>query len=189
MASRLEDLDLPEGRPDRAGASRGAGATRGRPQAALGGQEPVRLLGDARQMRTWWRSCATAGGSRRWPRSPRRRASAPGATVRSSQWKATPTPDFVGWSLPPSHRSPPTALRPFMREVINGLVDKVDRSPGRCDLVADVCEPYPIPIICELLGAPGRLEAVLQPGDRHLPHLQRRLLNELRPSIERASSS
>ncbi len=26
---------------------------------------------------------------------------------------------------------------------------------GRCDLVADICEPYPIPIICELLGAPS----------------------------------
>jgi cytochrome P450 len=44
-------------------------------------------------------------------------------------------------------------LRPFMREVIDGLVDEV-AAQGRCDLVADVCEPYPIPIICELLGAP-----------------------------------
>ena len=44
-------------------------------------------------------------------------------------------------------------LRPFMREVVNGLVDQV-APQGRCDLVADVCEPYPIPIICELLGAP-----------------------------------
>jgi cytochrome P450 len=44
-------------------------------------------------------------------------------------------------------------LRPFMREVVNGLVDKVAAS-GRCELVEDVCEPYPIPIICELLGAP-----------------------------------
>src|SRR5207249_1502918 len=44
-------------------------------------------------------------------------------------------------------------LRPFMREVVGGLVDAVAAS-GRCELVADVCEPYPIPIICELLGAP-----------------------------------
>jgi cytochrome P450 len=44
-------------------------------------------------------------------------------------------------------------LRPFMREVIGGLVDAVAAS-GRCELVEDVCEPYPIPIICELLGAP-----------------------------------
>jgi cytochrome P450 len=44
-------------------------------------------------------------------------------------------------------------LRPFMREVINGLVDEV-AAAGRADFTADVCEPYPIPIICELLGAP-----------------------------------
>jgi cytochrome P450 len=44
-------------------------------------------------------------------------------------------------------------LRPFMREVINGLVDKIV-DDGRCELVEDICEPYPIPIICELLGAP-----------------------------------
>ena len=44
-------------------------------------------------------------------------------------------------------------LRPFMRQVIGELLDGiVDR--GECDFVADVCDPYPIPIICELLGAP-----------------------------------
>jgi cytochrome P450 len=44
-------------------------------------------------------------------------------------------------------------LRPFMREVINGLLDKFTPA-GSCELVEDLCEPYPIPIICELLGAP-----------------------------------
>ena len=44
-------------------------------------------------------------------------------------------------------------LRPFMREVVNGLVDSF-AARGSCELVEDVCEPYPIPIICELLGAP-----------------------------------
>ncbi len=44
-------------------------------------------------------------------------------------------------------------LRPFMRQVVDGLVDGFVVN-GRCDLVADLCEPYPIPIICELLGAP-----------------------------------
>src|SRR3989442_9486848 len=44
-------------------------------------------------------------------------------------------------------------LRPFMREVVNGLVDKVGQE-GRCEFVTDICDPYPIPIICELLGAP-----------------------------------
>ena len=45
-------------------------------------------------------------------------------------------------------------LRPFMRSVVERLVDAVTDA-GRCELVADVCEPYPIPIICELLGAPA----------------------------------
>lgn len=44
-------------------------------------------------------------------------------------------------------------LRPFMRDVINGLVDPV-AAAGRADIAVDICEPYPIPIICELLGAP-----------------------------------
>ncbi|MGZ4678777.1 MAG: cytochrome P450 [Ilumatobacteraceae bacterium] len=44
-------------------------------------------------------------------------------------------------------------LRPFMREVINGLIDTV-ADAGRADFTTDICEPYPIPIICELLGAP-----------------------------------
>jgi len=44
-------------------------------------------------------------------------------------------------------------LRPFMREVINDLVDPVAPT-GRADIAVDICEPYPIPIICELLGAP-----------------------------------
>ncbi|GAC1588700.1 MAG: cytochrome P450 [Acidimicrobiales bacterium] len=44
-------------------------------------------------------------------------------------------------------------LRPFMRAVIERLVDAI-ASQGRCEFVADICEPYPIPIICELLGAP-----------------------------------
>jgi cytochrome P450 len=44
-------------------------------------------------------------------------------------------------------------LRPFMRQVINDLVDTV-AADGRADFARDICEPYPIPIICELLGAP-----------------------------------
>src|SRR3954454_1186511 len=44
-------------------------------------------------------------------------------------------------------------LRPYMREVVDGLVDTIAEA-GRCEFVADVCDPYPIPIICELLGAP-----------------------------------
>jgi cytochrome P450 len=44
-------------------------------------------------------------------------------------------------------------LRPFMRQVVNDLLDQFTDT-GHCELVHDLCEPYPIPIICELLGAP-----------------------------------
>jgi len=44
-------------------------------------------------------------------------------------------------------------LRPFMRQVMNDLIDPV-AATGTADFVADITEPYPIPIICELLGAP-----------------------------------
>jgi cytochrome P450 len=44
-------------------------------------------------------------------------------------------------------------LRPFMGQVVNDLVDGF-ADQGRCELVGDLCEAYPIPIICELLGAP-----------------------------------
>lgn len=45
-------------------------------------------------------------------------------------------------------------MRPYMRDVIVRLVDAIADS-GRTELVADVCEPYPIPVVCELLGAPA----------------------------------
>jgi len=44
-------------------------------------------------------------------------------------------------------------LRPLMREIIDGLVDPV-AARGHADFVADIAEPYPIPIICALFGAP-----------------------------------
>jgi cytochrome P450 len=44
-------------------------------------------------------------------------------------------------------------LHATMTDVISELTDAVSAA-GRCDLVADVARRYPIPIICELLGAP-----------------------------------
>jgi cytochrome P450 len=40
-----------------------------------------------------------------------------------------------------------------MREVMNDLLNNVTES-GISDFALDICNPYPIPIICELLGAP-----------------------------------
>jgi cytochrome P450 len=46
-------------------------------------------------------------------------------------------------------------LRVTVTEVINGLVDNC-AADGRCDVVSDIARHYPIPIICALLGVPGR---------------------------------
>ncbi len=46
-------------------------------------------------------------------------------------------------------------LRPTMVAVVNELIDAV-AAKGECEFVADICEPYPIPIICQLLGAPSQ---------------------------------
>lgn len=37
--------------------------------------------------------------------------------------------------------------------IINELIDPL-AATGRCDVVADIARPYPVPVICELLGAP-----------------------------------
>lgn len=44
--------------------------------------------------------------------------------------------------------------RPAMRRVLADLVDP-HLATGSIELVGAVCEPYPIPIICEVLGAPA----------------------------------
>jgi cytochrome P450 len=44
-------------------------------------------------------------------------------------------------------------LHDAMVDVMNDLVDMVADN-GRCDVVADIARPYPVPIICALLGAP-----------------------------------
>jgi cytochrome P450 len=44
-------------------------------------------------------------------------------------------------------------LHDTMVDVMDGLVDRV-AADGRCDVVADLARPYPVPIICALLGAP-----------------------------------
>jgi len=44
-------------------------------------------------------------------------------------------------------------LRAAMTGVITELIDAISAA-GSCDVVADVARPYPIPVICELLGVP-----------------------------------
>ena len=62
---------------------------------------------------------------------------------------------LVGPAFSPRHAD---ALRPSMREVVHSLIDEFvhrGRDTDRpVDIAVDFCEPYPIPIICELFGAP-----------------------------------
>lgn len=44
-------------------------------------------------------------------------------------------------------------LHDTMVDVMNELIDQV-ADAGRCDVVTDIGRPYPVPIICALLGAP-----------------------------------
>lgn len=44
-------------------------------------------------------------------------------------------------------------LHDTIHDVVNGLIDQV-AAAGQCDVVADIAVPYPIAIICALLGAP-----------------------------------
>ena len=76
-------------------------------------------------------------------------------TVSYTPWCQLPPIASAASSLVAPAFTPKAAdrLRPFMRQVVEELVDEV-APRGRCDLTVDVCEPYPIPIICELLGAP-----------------------------------
>lgn len=57
---------------------------------------------------------------------------------------------LVGPAFSPRHAD---SLRPYMRDVVNELIDAFANT-GRADIAVDFCEPYPIPIICELFGAP-----------------------------------
>jgi cytochrome P450 len=77
-------------------------------------------------------------------------------------------------------------LRPFMAQVVNGLVDAID-SPGHCELVADVCGPYPIPIICELLGAPKEDWKLFSEWATDIFRIFNQNLVDDLPAIERAS--
>lgn len=47
------------------------------------------------------------------------------------------------------------AGRPYMRQIIGALIDQV-AADGGCDAAARLCRPYPIPVICAVLGVPSQ---------------------------------
>jgi cytochrome P450 len=74
-----------------------------------------------------------------------------------------------------------------MRTVVGELFDHV-AAKGECELVADVCEPYPIPIICELLGAPPQDWKLFSGWATDIFRIFNNNLEEDLPLIERASA-
>lgn len=76
--------------------------------------------------------------------------------------------------------------RPTMRRVVTSLLGAV-ADAGRCDFVADVCEPYPIPIICEVLGAPASDWRLFSDWATDIFKIFNGNLEEDNPAIERAS--
>lgn len=78
-------------------------------------------------------------------------------------------------------------LRPFMREVIGELLDQVSESAAG-DFVTDICEPYPIPIICELLGAPPQDWELFSRWATDIFRIFNQNLAEDLPAIQRAGA-
>ncbi|HVB91211.1 MAG TPA: cytochrome P450 [Acidimicrobiales bacterium] len=77
-------------------------------------------------------------------------------------------------------------LRPTMQAVVGDLVDRV-APQGECEFVADICEPYPIPIICELLGAPPQDWKLFSAWATDIFRIFNNNLAEDLPLIERAA--
>jgi cytochrome P450 len=76
--------------------------------------------------------------------------------------------------------------RATMRRVFSELMaDPLER--GRCDFVAEVCEPYPIPVICEVLGAPAGDWKLFSGWATNIFKIFNGNVIEDRPAIERAS--
>lgn len=77
-------------------------------------------------------------------------------------------------------------LRPYMRSVIGDLIEAVI-ADGEAEFVSAVCEPYPIPIICELLGAPKEDAHLFSGWATDIFRIFNQNLAEDQPVIQRAS--
>ena len=89
---------------------------------------------------------------------------------------------LVGPAFSPRHAD---ALRPYMRTVVNELLDTFT-SKGQADLAVDFCEHYPIPIICELFGAPKQDWQLFSNWATDIFRIFNGNLNEDMPAIIRA---
>ncbi len=78
-------------------------------------------------------------------------------------------------------------LRPTMRAVLGDLVERAV-GDGECEFVSAVCEPYPIPIICELLGAPPEDWKLFSSWATDIFRIFNGTLEQDLPLIDRASN-
>jgi cytochrome P450 len=76
--------------------------------------------------------------------------------------------------------------RPVMRSVFTSLVEPY-LEKASCDFVSDVCDPYPIPIICEVLGAPAEDWQTFSDWATNIFKIFNNNLVQDMPSIEKAS--
>ena len=89
---------------------------------------------------------------------------------------------LVGPAFSPRHAD---ALRPYMQTVVTDLLDTFT-SKGQADLAVEFCEHYPIPIICELFGAPKQDWQLFSNWATDIFRIFNGNLNEDMPAIIRA---
>ncbi len=77
--------------------------------------------------------------------------------------------------------------RPTMRRAITSLLEPHLKA-GHCEFVTDICDPYPIPVICEVLGAPNEDWRKFSLWAIDIFKIFNGNLTEDLPSIERASN-
>jgi cytochrome P450 len=78
-------------------------------------------------------------------------------------------------------------LRPTMRAVVTDQIDQIG-DDGTCEFVAAICAPYPIPIICELLGAPRQDWKLFSSWATDIFRIFNGTLEQDLPFIERAAA-
>ena len=77
--------------------------------------------------------------------------------------------------------------RATMREVFTNLLEPA-LAAGRCDFMVEVADPYPIPVICEVLGAPSSDAPLFSQWATDIFRIFNGNLAEDLPLIERAST-
>lgn len=94
------------------------------------------------------------------------RAEAAGRQITRLAPHFAPRPGALAWADQPDHNrlrhavsaaytvSAVKRLRPRAQKMLDGLVDEMTRTGSPADLVESVLEPFPISVVCEVMGVP-----------------------------------